>query len=190
MKIIYTLLFLFSFISNYGQPPRPKINYNIPGSPKIKNDSITNITNDTSNNIKLIGNWDFIDPNNFFNEHLIGHCPVYINPDKIILEFAKWDKDFVENTLDVNTKIIKMNDHFLKNQMKLKSKIIESSYNENLKYYVYKISIISKFNKEKKAMYYLIGEKKDYVYFLACYNFNEDYFENIDSFLINLFRIN
>lgn len=193
MKLIYIFLLLFSFITNYGQiPPKWKYNNNTPkDSLKIKNDTLIAISNDTINKLKLIGNWEYFDRSKYDCEDIITHCPVYINQENIILEFAKWDKEMAENKFGISTKLIKMTNHFLKYQKRIKSEILQSSFNDDLKYSIYKINIISKINKRERFIcYYLIGEKKDHIYFIACYNFNEDYFENIDAFLTNLYIIN
>ena len=68
---------------------------------------------------------------------------------------------------------------------------INSIYNAEKKYYLYKLKFTSSFDVNRKFIcYYLFGEKNNFSYYLALYFFDEENDEQHNQFLINTYNNN
>jgi hypothetical protein len=158
-----------------------------------KYDSIKDITyaiDLSKNETKLIGKWKDFDNFNFKTERLVGHARKYINEDNIVLEFGKFTKKW-HKEIGAPTELKKMNSSSLRYHKRKKSIVLLSQFIPYLNCYIYKMSVVSDiFKGTRFTCYLLLGEKTDHVYYISCFNFDENNFENIDTFLLNIYKIN
>lgn len=158
-------------------------------------DTINDITiaEDASHEkFKIFGKWDYVDREKQDIDILVSHCPMLINEDNVILEFAKWDSTkvtfFKPNTIN---NLLKRFNNTTKFHKKNKTEILFSIYNKAANYYIFKIKYISKINKKQSFFVYIFyGVKNKYIYKFAISHFKDEDYLNLDQFLINLYNSN
>jgi hypothetical protein len=157
-----------------------------------KYDSINDITFNKDaggNKLKIIGKWKLFDFKKYETDIFVSHCPIFINDENIILEFAKWDSTVLPLTNGNN--LTKINSNALKYFRKKNTEILFSEYNPEKKYYLHKLKCAAKTKtNESYIVYILIGVKNKYVYEFALSNFKEENYLNLNQYLINLYNIN
>lgn len=172
-------------------------------SSKLKNkikserhyDSITNISTirvSPNNYVKIIGDWNNFDFENYNTEVLMGHCPLFVNSENILLGIKKFNERFYDEQykgLTDRLYLRELKQHLETNpDTKTFYNIIKSDIKEN--YVVYKILKKSYRNDFYIESYYLLGVKNDNVYRIVIYNFDYSQYENIEEFLVNIYKIN
>ena len=153
--------------------------------------NITEIINFDNQILNLIGKWEYLDLKKYKYEAVVTHCRTYMSDDKRVLEFRKVDKESLEKKIR-NLTFQERGEKFVDFYTKIKKVIfINSIYNAEKKYYLYKLKFTSSFDVNRKFIcYYLFGEKNNFSYYLALYFFDEENDEQHNQFLINTYNNN
>ena len=153
---------------------------------------ITIIEDASHEKLKIFGKWDYVDREKQDIDILVSHCPMLINEDNVILEFAKWDTiqdTFIKGSYLTN--LIKSYNGVIKYYKKSKTEILFSKLNNKENYFIFKIKYISKINKKQSFFVYTFhGVKNKYIYSFAISHFKDEDYLNLDQFLINLYNSN
>jgi len=199
MKNLLILLFILSQIFCFGQSDYvvvegEKLNkYERKVVNPVQYNSLKNTTAVklySNHIINLIGKWDHFNDTKFGEEHLVSHCPILVDENNVILEFAIFDQSF-HNDLTGSYSFRHYQKQYLTRYAPKNSVLISSQIDEAKKIYVYKLKSPSKFNQNNiYTSYHLIGKKNNKVYRMVIYNIDETNFENFDTFLINTFNNN
>ncbi len=153
---------------------------------------ITIVEDASHEKLKIFGKWDYVDREKQDIDILVSHCPMLINEDNVILEFAKWDT-IIENVAKGNnlSNLLKCYKRTIKYYKKSKTEILFSKFNKEANYYIFKIKYISKINKNQSFFVYTFhGVKNKYIYSFAISHFKDEDYLNLDQFLINLYNSN
>ncbi|WP_395044632.1 hypothetical protein [Flavobacterium sp.] len=161
---------------------------NVKSYDSIKNITTVNIYN--VGTIFLIGKWNDFNKQKYLEERLITHCPVLINENNFILEIGIFDQE-INQILTGRINFKKYNFAFLRQNKRMKSKILTSVFNKEKNYYLHKIKHRSLYNDASFfTSYHLIGKKGKDFYRMVLYNNDETNFENFEEFLINTYNNN
>ena len=199
MKQVLLFFFIFSWTFSFGQSitvSKEKLTENISykSSNVIKYDSVKNTTRlqlFLKYELTVADKWFDYDLPDSLYEMVVGHCPIFVNPNNVILEpkiFIINDADKplygIYNMKDYNKLLLRR----LKNE---KGVLVNTIYNKEKNYHLHTIKKVSKHNKnELITTYQLFGEKGEKVYHFAIYNADDNNNEQIFKFLVDAYTNN